>query len=361
MKKILFITKDLYSKGGINRVVSILANELVKKYQIEILSISQTSITPVYHFSPNIKYSFIYSHTVNIRNVIIPLWLYFKKMNKNRHYEYIISECTSLNLSLLLCKTKKTKYICCEHTYYGNGKFLGTNRIGQIISTFLADKIVTLTNLDREVYIKHCDCKKVFCIPNPISEELWQNTVQYPYNKKSKKIISFGRLSYEKGFDQIPTIFSLIHQKHPDWQWHIYGSGDQKENIIRKIKENHLQEHIIMYENTPNITDFLHEYSICVVPSRYEGFGLSIIESLACGIPVIAFNVKYGPCEILDVDYLRENLANAFNIKQVADKISYLIQNEKKRIEISEYAKEYSKKFHISTILNLWEKHIFNN
>src|SRR5690606_1925749 len=110
--------------------------------------------------------------------------------------------------------------------------------------------------------------------------------------------------------------------------------------------------------STANIAEKYCESSIFTLSSRYEGFGLVLVEAMACGLPVVSFDCPCGPREIVrdgEVGFLVEN----GNIEQLADKICYLIEHEDIRKMMGNKAQDHAQNFDIANISKQW-KELFN-
>ena len=134
----------------------------------------------------------------------------------------------------------------------------------------------------------------------------------------------------KKGQDVLVRAIEILKTKYPDIQCCMAGGiyRGQEENWNRLemyIKDHDLENNIRLYGNVENIPDFLTTIGIFVLPSIYEGFGISLIEAMAMGIPCIASNID-GPREIIKDSSLGV-LAEPGNEQNLADKIDYVIEN----------------------------------
>ena len=206
--------------------------------------------------------------------------------------------------------------------------------------------MVLLTQKDAEEWTH---ITKTFVIPNPISF--------YPSESaalNNKQAIMVGRYNDAKGYDYLIPAWDMVHQRHPDWTLHVYGSGELHDDVERWIKERKLDDTIIMHEPVDNIQDKYLESSVCVLSSRYEGFSLVILEAMSCGVPVVSFDCPYGPRYIISdgngllVDYL--------NSQALADGICRLIEDEALRKRIGANARTSVLRFSKDIVMQQWEK-----
>lgn len=211
--------------------------------------------------------------------------------------------------------------------------------------------MVLLTQKDAEEWTH---ITKTFVIPNPISF--------YPSESaalNNKQAIMVGRYNDAKGYDYLIPAWDMVHQRHPDWTLHVYGSGELHDDVERWIKERKLDDTIIMHEPVDNIQDKYLESSVCVLSSRYEGFSLVILEAMSCGVPVVSFDCPYGPRYIIS-DGKDGLLVDYLNSQALADGICRLIEDEALRKRIGANARTSVLRFSKDIVMQQWEK-LFNS
>lgn len=206
--------------------------------------------------------------------------------------------------------------------------------------------LVTLTQNDA---LSWKNLKKTVVIPNVLS----YYPLKIKYNPSSRKIITVGRLSEEKGYDLLIRSWRLVHQKHPEWSLEIYGSGKEKETLLRDLIEYKIEKSVAIHEPINYIYKKYMESSFFVMSSRYEGFGLVLAEAMSCGIPCISFNCPHGPSEIIK-DGEDGILVQEMNIEILSNKICFMIENEDIRIKMGIKARENVKRFLSENVMPKW-------
>ena len=216
------------------------------------------------------------------------------------------------------------------------------------------DALVLLTQNDAEDWKS---VAKTFVIPNPISF--------FPKESAelvNKEVIMVGRYNDAKGYDYLIPAWEIVHQRHPDWILNIYGSGELRGQVIKWIREKHLESSIMMNDPVDNIMEKYLESSICVLSSRYEGFSLVILEAMSCGVPVVSFDCPYGPRNIIKngEDGI---LIEPHNYQALVEGICQLIENKSLRMQLGINARKNVLRFSQDSIMEQWEKlfHIFIN
>ena len=273
--------------------------------------------------------------------------------NKELEDKYLVNYINNLNVDIHKIKIPFFNSIKKrEKDYKIEDKKNFIYRLKAKIETYLEDKIsnkydlfVVLTNEDK---IKWKN-SKVEVIPNFLEK--------YPTKiseLKNKKIISVGRLDYQKGFDLLIDVFEKVTRVHPEWKLEIYGEGEEKEKLNEKIKNKNLDGNIKLNGVTIEIGKKYIEASIYVMSSRYEGFGMVLLEAQAYGLPIVSFNCPCGPKDIITANK-NGFLCNFGNIDDMAEKIIYLIDNIEIRKNFGKKARENSLEYSEEKIMEKWE------
>ncbi|MGL4904470.1 MAG: glycosyltransferase, partial [Cetobacterium sp.] len=203
---------------------------------------------------------------------------------------------------------------------------------------------IILTNQDLENWSNKSNIE---VIPNALTFESSEVS-----SLKNKKIISLGRYNSEKGYDILIDIWKNVEKVNKEWVLEIYGDGELKEEYEYKIKKLKLKN-IFLKTSVKNVKEKLLESSMYVMSSRREGLPMVLLEAMTCGLPLISFNCKSGPAELIQ-ENVNGFLIPLFDIQKFSERILELIQNEDKRQEMGIQSKILSNNFKEDKIMNKW-------
>ncbi|NFA43043.1 glycosyltransferase family 4 protein [Clostridium botulinum] len=379
--KIYFIVYNIYGMGGTVKTTVNTVNYLVNNgYNVEVISLRRTSKEPLFKIDKKVKVTplmdvrrgYLYSkNSIFFKKLIkkcllsIPslfmdknedlykmfsLFSDIKLVSKLRKIKVgvVVTTIPSLNIISTRVLRKNVIKIGQEHKPYDAHHKELQNRI-----KCNYDKLDVLTCLtDRDYnYYKNLN-KNVFKIENGINLE--------PQKAKldNKCIISAGRFSNEKGFDMLLEAFSIVVKKHPDWKLVIFGEGKEKEKLKSIIIDKCIYNNVMLMPKSNKLSEEMLEASMYVLSSRYESFGMVLLEAMTLGIPCVSYDCA-GPKEIIK-DGEDGILVPEGDIEALAEGINNLIEDKNLRKNLGDKAKKDISRYSLEKIGDKW-RYILNN
>lgn len=348
--RVCFLIDDFSATGGIQRVVPIVANGLSDYHDVFILSLYQEHGDGNYRLYKNKPETIIQGKKKYIQQAFKVVALLKEYLNKNKIDILITCSEMLTPYAYLATRTNKIPFVCWCHSEKGQEKFVD---IFKAFAAKKANRIVALTEINKNVFINDLHAKnKVESIPNPIDPKLFIN--DHEYNSNSKRIITVGRFCFQKYYEKLVEVATIVFKKHPEWNWDIYGDGPDMEKISSMIKGNNIHNNLNLLGSIPNVYDKYQLYSFLVMTSKSECYPMVLLESMANKLPMVAFNIP-GARSIIEND-INGYLTECFDAQKMADKIIELIESKEKRIKLSKGNDKLIEKHTINTIINLWNK-----
>lgn len=344
MKLIVFFIESLANGAGTERIAVDLANSLVTKGFCVKFIILDRNITSFFTLNSSIQVDSLCLSFSQKKQAIIKLRQYLKQHKP----DYLINVAFQMAIISLFSNFGcKTKIITWDHFFLRAGSIWGY--LMRLISALCGYKQIVLTETDRKSYPSLIQ-DKVYCIPNFTTI----NPQEMISSLNSKKVLSIGRLTFAKGFDLLVKAWEIVHHKYPDWKLEIVGEGDDRDELYRIIDRLSLSDSINVLHAQNNILPIYLSSSLYVLPSRYEPFGLVLIEAKSCGLPIVAFNCPFGPKNIVR-DFIDGLLVEPENSDQLAIAICSLINDQVKLQEMGQAAiRDYKNRWSEDIIVKQW-------
>ena len=207
------------------------------------------------------------------------------------------------------------------------------------------DGIVSLTQEDKDNNWNNWSTVRV--IPNPVCLSSVSSSLE------SKRIMSAGRLDYQKNYISLIRAFSIIHRSFPEWTLDIYGDGSESESLSSGIQALGLSSSVRLMGIRPDVQGLMPDYSLFALSSRFEGFPLVLVEAISCGLPVVSYACPCGPKDIIR-DGVDGFLVPPGDETMLAERICQLIEDDDLRKTMGAAALERAKAFSIEKIIPQW-------
>lgn len=353
--KILIAVSNLYS-GGAERVAALWGIGFEKEgYDVAyVLHKEEESI--VYEIPKDSKLFFLNQKGSKGKHVLSFFAIFkMRKVIKEYNPDVIISVLHPWGLlAWIASKGIGVPVINTEHNTFKNPDYKPMSikrRIHKFVFNKLMDYVTVITQYDKD-YVKG-KLKKVEYLPNPLA---FTPVNEIP--QKKKNVLAVGRLdSWEyKGFDLLIKAWGEVASKHPQWTLFIVGSGSDKSRIFLSniAKEHGVSDRIVFKDYTKDILNYYKETSVFVLSSRYEGFGMVLIEAMSQGCACIACNYQGRQAEIITSS--KEGiLIEPNNSDLLAQSIDKLISNPSLIKYLQENAVKRSKSYDLMSIINMWK------
>lgn len=373
-RRIVYIADDLYSAGGMQRVLTMKANYLadILDYEVTITLTEEKELPLFYPLSPRVR---IINFDINFYRMYNRTSFFSKFLKYKiylRRYKYLMTQTLmdirpDITISLL---RKDINFINSIHDgsykigeiHFDKNNYRIFNGplptcIRNIIShLWMKQLIVQLKKLDKFVVLTNEDLdnwtelNNITCIHNPVSF----HSIPQSSDCTNKQVIAIGRYTHQKGFDMLLTAWQEVSHKHPDWMLKIFGNGDRKD-YIELVNKLDIRKNCQLNPPTSDIVTQLTDSSIFVLSSRYEGMPMVLGEAMVCGVPPVAFTCPCGPRDIIR-DGEDGLLVENGNISELAEKICYLMEHEEVRKKMGKNAINNVNRFHIKNIMSQWDE-----
>lgn len=233
--------------------------------------------------------------------------LFLKKIIDHDNVNILVSETRAQDKFVLDLNEKNIKKIFMTHSIHIRPE-TDIVRVGnrEVLNNLnYTDGVVFLTNSQkRDVENRFGNRDNYFVIPHSIERK---DIIE---SKEKNTFVILSRLDKNKRIDNAIVAFKNVVKHTPDSMLFIYGEGADKDNLSNLIKEHQLEKNVFLKGYTESADKVLQRATCTIFPSEFEGFGLSVLESLSNGTPVIAYDIKYGPSDMIidgENGYLIEN------------------------------------------------------
>lgn len=361
--RILYIFRSLAVWGGIERILVDKMNYLSEMSDMEVYMLTTDQGTHPFTYMLNKKvqvedlsicfyrqYQYGFFRRLFVRRQMV--WRYKQLLaDKIKTIRPDIVVCTTADMISIVGKVKgaiplvvESHSICCRTINYGrNYLHKVINRFFFLRSLKKADAVVALTQGDAKEWKKFHPL--VVVIPNMV--HLSQGIVS---KSISRNVLFVGRFDYQKRVQEAIRIWSMIRPKYPDWVLDIYGEGELQKDIEDAAKR---VGGISVNPPTTFIFDCYQKSSILISTSLFEPFGLVIPEAMSCGLPVVAYDCKYGPADII-TDGVDGFLIKHDDTCAFVEKLSLLMSNQELRHRMGEAGRRAVIRYNSSQIMPQW-------
>ncbi|WP_406080718.1 glycosyltransferase family 4 protein [Streptomyces zaomyceticus] len=364
--RISFLLHNGYHYGGTIRTTFTLAEELAERHDVEIVSVFRHRDRPLLGLPSGVTLR----HLVDLRKdspgydgdhpefhrpaEVFPRgdgrWKQYSALTDTRIGEHLrgveadvlVGTRPGLNVHLTRQARRGPVLVGQEHLILDGHSVRLRRDIGHEYA--LLDAVTTVTEADARAYRKlGLPGVRVQSVPNSVPAPSVP-----PADPAAKTVVAAGRLTRVKRYDLLIDAFAEVVADHPDWKLRIYGTGDAVQDVkaplTRQIKERGLGEQVFLMGSVTPLEPELAKGSIAAVTSQRESFGMTIVEAMRCGLPVVSTDCPHGPREII-ADGVDGFLVPVDDTAAYARTLRRLVEDDELRAKTARAALDASTRF----------------
>ncbi|WP_330240060.1 glycosyltransferase family 4 protein [Streptomyces sp. NBC_00525] len=311
--KISFLIHNAYAIGGTITTTFNLARALAERHDVEVISALRSRERPSVVLDPRVRLRALVDlrHEKDDPRHRAPAKVF--PAAENRYGEYsaltderigaalagidadvVVGTRPGLNVHLALQAPERVVRVGQEHLMLDQHSPRLRNALRKAYPRL--DALTPVTEADAAVYRRKMRLPgvRLQALPNSVPAPTLP-----PADGRGRIVVAAGRLTPVKRFDLLIEAFAAVAAAHPDWTLRIYGRGEEKERLRALIDRLGLYESVfLMGAVTPMEAEWV-KGSIGAVASAYESFGMTVVEAMSCGLPVVSTDCPYGPGEII--------------------------------------------------------------
>ncbi|GGZ27407.1 glycosyl transferase family 1 [Streptomyces inusitatus] len=366
--KISFLIHTIYGIGGTIRTTLNLAEELAAEHEIEIVSVFRHRNVPLFDIDPRITVVPLVDtrpgspaqekdHPEHRTPAVLfprseARYEEYSALTDRRvreHYaastaDVVIGTRPGLVVYAARCAPPGAVVIGQEHMSHNHH----SEALREEMRPHLAalDAFVTVSEGDAAVWRARMPLPdtRVLAIPNSVPRP-----VVAPSALTAPVVVAAGRLSREKQYEVLIRAFAKVVAEHPEWTLRICGSGAEKDRLRRCVQKHLMSNHVLLMGPRSPIDPEWVKGSVAVSTSRHESFGMTLVEAMRNGLPVVSTDCDYGPREILK-DGEDGLLTPVGKADAVAAALLTLIEDEGLRRKMGAAAARNSRRFDPSAV-----------
>ncbi|MER8044161.1 glycosyltransferase [Streptomyces sp. NPDC094032] len=364
--RISFLLHNGYHIGGTIRTTFTLAAELAERHEVEIVSVFRHRDEPILGVPAGVTLR----HLVDLRKNspgydgghpdfrrparVFPRgdgrWKQYSALTDARigahlasvEADVVVATRPGLNVQLARQAPRGPVLVGQEHLILDGHSYRLRRDIAHEYA--LLDAVTTVTEADARSY-------RALALPG-VRVDAVPNSVPAPdvppADPAAKIVVAAGRLTPVKRYDLLIDAFADVAAARPDWKLRIYGTGDASDNLkktlARQIERRSLGGHVFLMGTAHPMEPEWAKGSLAAVTSRRESFGMTIVEAMRCGLPVVSTDCPHGPGEIIE-DGVDGRLVPVDDTAAVASALLALINDDEGRARAAKAALVASERF----------------
>ncbi|MBM9622428.1 glycosyltransferase [Streptomyces zhihengii] len=348
--RVSFLLHNAYGFGGTIRSTFNLAEELARRHEVEIVSVFRHRDRPGMEAPGGVTLR----HLVDLRKdspaydgddpqAARPAKVFPRGDGRHRQYsrltdrriaehlaelraDVVVGTRPGLNVHIAREARPGMVRVGQEHLTVGGHSLRLRREIGYRYAAL--DAVTTVTEADARAYRTSFRLPgvRVRAVPNSVPEPSAE-----PADGSAKWVVAAGRLTRVKRYDVLIEAFAQVVAVRPDWRLRVYGgadaTGNERDALRRLVAERGLHNHVLLMGTVSPLEAEWVKGSVAAVTSSLESFGMTIVEAMRCGLPVVSTDCPHGPGEIIE-DGVDGRLVPVGDADAVARALLELIQDD---------------------------------
>lgn len=349
IKSLLLVIDNIHFGGGGERVACNICNHYVNEgTAVEIVSFGAYQQKAVFDLNNSVKIHYFDAGDNKIVQKFVE-YIKLKKFLKIHKYDVTMAIGCSPSVILGMISNGSFVSIGTEHLHYYDAPKIWS--LLRRITYPRLSSLTVLTHHDLPIVqaINHNAC----VIPNALSY-----MPKKRIDVKKKVFLAVGRLSPVKQFSQMLQVMKEFVANNKEWELHIIGKGELREQLIDLISQYKLDSHVKILPYSNDMESIYLSASVLLSTSRSEGLPMTMIEAQSYGMPIVAYDCLTGPSEII-IDGQNGYLIDQDNQSQFLNRMLCMADNIELRKNMSNNAIADRNRFSPESVYNRWNE-LFN-
>lgn len=349
---VCFLTGTLNEFAGAERMTAVIASALAERgYRVLVLSLwDEASVFPLH---PDVRHHALFAARPSFKREYLATVRGIRRFVREHQVDALIEVDTMLTLFTLPATTgMEVRRIAWEHCHFEEDLGSKARHVARRLAALTNEAIVVLTTRDRvrweSVFFQRA---KLVTIGNPLPFPL--PTMAAP--RDTATVLAVGRLVPAKGFDVLLDAWARAHMRHPSWHLRIVGEGEERAALEAKVKRLGLHACVSLPGVLTDMETVYRDSTIFCLSSRYEGFGLALIEAMAFGLAVVSTACETGPRELIR-DQENGLLAPVNDPDALARALDHLMSDATLRDTLGAQARDDARAADPGYAAGLWEQ-----
>lgn len=300
---VCFLTGTLNAFAGAERMTAVIANGLAERgYRVHVLSLyDRTSVFPLHQ---DVTHHALFDARPSFRREYLTTVLGIRRFVREHGVDVLVEVDTMLTLFTVPATLgMRVRRVAWEHCHFDEDLGRPARRVARRLAAWTNAAIVVLTERDRERWLTlRRGAHRVRVIGNALPFAMPDE----PAPRDHRVLLAVGRLTHAKGFDILLRAWARVHASLPGWQLRIVGDGEERDALHDQLRAlaraSDLAASVTFAGTTADVSGEYRRAAAFCLSSRYEGFGLVLIEAMAYGLPIVATHCETGPKALLEDD-----------------------------------------------------------